>query len=89
MKSIHIIVFGTVQGVGFRHYTKEQAIALGILGTVTNLSNGNVEIYAMGKAQALKEFLVWCHNGPSTSHVVSIEYEYIENLNADSFEIIR
>ncbi|TBW82186.1 acylphosphatase, partial [Staphylococcus epidermidis] len=36
MQRKHIQVFGTVQGVGFRHHTELIAKKLGIFGTVQN-----------------------------------------------------
>ncbi len=46
MESAKIKVIGKVQGVAFRYYTKIQADKLNIKGTVQNLSDGSVLIYA-------------------------------------------
>jgi len=88
-KAVHIIVSGVVQGVGFRFYTKEKADTLSVFGTVTNLPNGNVEIYAQAEKDPLNAFLIWCHDGPSSSRVDTLEYEFIESLDANDFSIIR
>lgn len=46
MKNYKIIVFGTVQGVGFRYTTKAIADNMGIKGIVRNQSDGTVYIEA-------------------------------------------
>ena len=50
MKNYKIIVFGTVQGVGFRYTTKAIADNMGIKGIVRNQSDGTVYIEAQGNS---------------------------------------
>lgn len=54
---MHAIVKGQVQGVGFRATTRYYATGLGVTGTVRNLVNGGVEIYAHGSKQKLEELM--------------------------------
>jgi len=84
-----INVTGVVQGVGFRFFTKQKADQIGVNGTVQNLSDGSVEIYAEGNDSAMHEFLSWCHNGPPSSTVEKLEYTSTKNQNAAQFRIIR
>lgn len=60
-----IVVLGKVQGVFFRASTAESAKAFGINGTVRNVDDGSVEIEAEGEAEAMDNFIEWCHKGPS------------------------
>ncbi|HJB62075.1 MAG TPA: acylphosphatase, partial [Candidatus Microbacterium pullistercoris] len=53
MKRVHIIVTGTVQGVGFRYSTKAEAEQLGVTGWVRNVGSDRVEIEAQGDADAV------------------------------------
>ena len=46
MKAYSINVFGKVQGVGFRYYTKLKAEELEVCGTVENRPDGSVLIFA-------------------------------------------
>ncbi|GMO46300.1 MAG: acylphosphatase [Termitinemataceae bacterium] len=62
-------VFGVVQGVGFRYYTKDEASSLNISGWVRNNDDGTVEVHAEGAEQNLKMFLKWLQNGPSHARV--------------------
>jgi acylphosphatase len=54
---IHATIKGHVQGVGFRVTARHEAIRLGIVGTVRNLADGSVELYALGKREAVQELL--------------------------------
>ena len=47
MKTLHIKVFGVVQGVGFRPCVSVVALALGVKGSVAN-KGSYVEVFAQG-----------------------------------------
>ena len=55
---LRAIVKGRVQRVGFRAKAKRLADTLHLTGTVRNLSDGSVEIYAQGKKENLDGFLI-------------------------------
>ena len=48
MTSVHVLVRGRVQGVGFRSGTQRRASQLGLVGWVRNLPDDTVEIHAEG-----------------------------------------
>jgi len=75
MKSIHIQVYGRVQGVGFRYFTYTKAVELGIVGWVRNLGDGSVEIRANGDERILEQFLAIVKVGPSYGEVTHIVAE--------------
>lgn len=50
-------VHGHVQGVGFRWWTKSQALELGLTGSATNLTDGRVYVVAEGERAACAELL--------------------------------
>ncbi len=75
LKTVHIIVQGTVQGVGFRYYTRQLASGLELSGFVKNLSNGDVEILAEGDKQSLQDLI----NDLQTKDMA----EYIANLQVE------
>ncbi len=66
---IHAIVSGLVQGVGFRPTVNRIALELGLKGTVKNLSDGTVEIWAEGSQEALdnlvKRIMIEPSSGPA------------------------
>jgi acylphosphatase len=50
-------VAGSVQGVGFRWWTRSRALELGLVGTATNLPDGRVEVVAEGSRQGCERLL--------------------------------
>ncbi len=50
---VKIIFIGNVQGVGFRYRAQEFALELNLTGTVRNLIDGSVELYAQGPQSAI------------------------------------
>ncbi|RDU72945.1 hypothetical protein CQA66_03445 [Helicobacter aurati] len=82
MKHYKITAKGSVQGVGYRKFTKMQADKRHYLGTVENLANGNVEIWiALPDYSHLGEFLelLWAGNGRMQTH--GFEVEIIQEVN--------
>jgi acylphosphatase len=51
------VVAGRVQGVGFRWWTRARAYELDLRGTVRNLSDGRVEIIAVGPEERCRRLL--------------------------------
>ena len=64
-----LLVAGRVQGVGFRHFTKEKAELKQIRGFVRNLADGRVEVVGVGKRPALEDFIKELESGPPASKV--------------------
>ncbi len=76
-------ITGRVQGVGFRHYTQVKATELGLTGTVRNLTDGSVSIEAYGDSDQVKSLINWCQSGPSSSHVISFSFQFIDYKSLD------
>lgn len=77
MESVHMIINGRVQGVGFRFSAQQKAKEFGIKGWVRNRKNGSVEIEAEGKERNLQSFIEAIKHGPSP-------YAKINKVNIDS-----
>lgn len=73
---LHAVVKGQVQGVGFRATVRQHATQLGLKGTVCNLSDGGVEIYAQGSQEQLKKLVGNLKQDASPASVESISTEY-------------
>ena len=88
MKKIKAIVSGKVQGVGFRMYTRSQARELGVWGYVRNLSNGDVEIIAVGKVEAVNSLIEWAKSGSPSAVVNNLKVDAIADVEEfEGFEI--
>ena len=84
-----ITVVGKVQGVYFRASAQEKAIALGLLGEVRNLADGNVELIACGSSDGVQQLIDWCHVGPPRAEVEQVFVEDMDARGFDSFRITR
>lgn len=67
------LIFGRVQGVGFRFFAEDWANQLGIRGYAKNLWDGNVEVYAIGDPAALEEFKRRLAQGPRSARVTNLQ----------------
>lgn len=77
-KIFRAIVHGRVQNVLYRDFAQRKARALELTGTVQNLRDGTVEIYAQGDEKRLKEFLEQLKRGSFFSKVESIDVVWQE-----------
>jgi acylphosphatase len=71
-EELHAVVHGRVQGIGFRYFVVEHALALGLRGFARNLSNGDVEVLAQGPRSALERLLLLLRQGPSPAYVTEV-----------------
>jgi len=87
-----IRVFGKVQGVAFRYYTKLKADELGLVGTTENLGDGSVVIMVQGSKEEMDLFMTWCHEGSPASEVKKVNMEDLsgsESQEYKEFSILR
>lgn len=84
MESIHLEVRGRVQGVGFRWYVVELARDLELAGWIRNKPDGNVELAAAGKQDALAKLEAAVTVGPPGARVEEIRR--LDVLAGDSLQ---
>jgi acylphosphatase len=72
-RTVRVRIAGRVQGVGFRYWTEEAALELGLHGWVRNRRDGSVEALFSGAADEVAEMLRRCHDGPRAAQVTSVE----------------
>ena len=89
MKTIRIKVEGRVQGVFFRQSAQEQAINLGIKGTVKNCDDDSVELIATGTKEQLDKLVQWCREGPPQADVTNVTTQELSLQQFNHFSIIR
>ena len=89
MKRIHIIVTGTVTGVGFRWWLKMEAEKRNIHGFVKNRTEDEVEALLLGHEKDVEDVVKLCRKGPASSKVESIKIEdYQQEYFKKSFDIL-
>jgi acylphosphatase len=69
----HVLIKGTVQGVGFRYWTRRAATARGLEGWVRNRRDGSVEAVFAGPEQAVVEMIALCRRGPNAARVDHVD----------------
>ena len=89
MKRIHIIVTGTVTGVGFRWWLKMEAEKRNIHGFVKNRTEDEVEALLLGQKKDVEDVVRLCRKGPTSSKVKGIKIEdYQQEYFKKSFDIL-
>jgi acylphosphatase len=83
------LIEGEVQGVGYRHFARREALRHGLLGWVRNLADGRVEALADGGGADLDQFEAALRRGPTMATVTNVQSnESSDELNLPtSFEI--
>ncbi len=77
LASLSAIVHGRVQGVFFRAFVHQHAIALGLTGYVRNLPGGRaIEVRAEGERVKLEELLQHLKSGPPGARVEGVEVDW-------------
>ena len=88
-KNIAIVVTGQVQKVQFRKSAQEQAVRLGITGTVQNVGTDAVHMEASGAPEQIDLFVEWCRKGPENAKVEHVEVKKISQRNFTGFTVVR
>jgi len=82
----HILVYGIVQGVGYRAFVKKIADFLKLSGSVKNLADGSVEICVEGPENLISLFLnrinITLLGGPDVFKI-ECQYNYVGNACMD------
>jgi acylphosphatase len=68
-----VLVHGRVQGVGFRAWVAETAVARGLAGWVRNRRDGSVEAVFVGPVDVVSAMIESCGQGPLIARVTSVE----------------
>ena len=71
--TVRFVVFGRVQGVGFRWFVARHARALGFHGHARNLPDGSVEVVVTGHDEALPELERLLREGPANASVERLD----------------
>jgi len=70
-----VTIRGRVQGVGFRYWVEDQAMARDLEGWVRNRRDGSVEALFAGPADVVSEMIAVCRRGPPSARVEAVQEE--------------
>jgi len=74
-KAVKFVISGTVQGVFFRQFCKEQADKLELRGYVRNLESGEVEVLVEGDKNNIEEMYKILKKGPPHAQIRDLKPE--------------
>src|SRR5512135_1790703 len=77
-QELHAYVNGWVQGVGYRYFVVNNALALSLRGYVRNVSDGSVEVLAQGTRRNLERLLTLLQRGPAAADVHEVRAHWGE-----------
>lgn len=81
-------ITGRVQGVGFRHFTRQTARRLDLSGWVRNEPDGSVRLEAEGPPDDVERLIEAVHEGPPTARVDQVDTDPREPTgSAEDFRV--
>jgi acylphosphatase len=87
MKFIDVTVSGRVQAVGFRAFTRRNAVMLGVRGYVENLDDGRVHAIFEGDDYQVEKLLEIIRQGPRMSQVRDVRVKPVERAGYGGFDV--
>ncbi len=88
-KSIRLYINGTVQGVFFRRFIKENAEKIGVNGFTRNLEDGRVEVFIEGNVDDVKKMIEICKTGPKHAQIRNVEMKVERYQGLKNFKVLH
>lgn len=88
-KSVRLYIHGTVQGVFFRGFVKENAERHNVKGFVRNLEDGRVEVFLEGDAGDVNKAMEIIKKGPKHAQIKRVEVRKENFQDFKSFKVLH
>ena len=88
-KSVRIYVEGTVQGIFFRGFIKENAERHNVKGFVRNLEDGRVELFLEGNEDDVNKMIELCRKGPKHSDIKNVQVKDEKFQDFKTFKMLH
>ena len=85
MRSVRLVISGRVQAVGYRAWTIDMAVRLGVRGWVRNRTDRTVEALAIGDDDAVAAMIEACRQGPPAARVTEVAVSEVEDDGSRGF----
>ncbi|MGX1309402.1 acylphosphatase [Amorphus suaedae] len=86
-RSVHVVIAGMLQGVGYRSWLAQIADSYELGGWVRDRMTGEIEAVFSGPSEVVAEMIAECRKGPPGSNVTSVSVqEYSHTINTP-FEV--
>lgn len=88
-KSVRLYIEGTVQGVFFRGFVKENAEKYDVKGFVRNLEDGRIEVFLEGNVDEVNKMIELCKQGPKHAQIRNVEIKPENFQGFKTFKILH
>ncbi len=88
-KAIRLYITGSVQGIFFRQFIKDNAEKNKVKGFVRNLEDGRIEIFLEGNGEDVDAMISICKRGPQHSQIRTVEEKEERFQDFREFKILR
>ena len=88
-KSVRLYIQGSVQGIFFRNFVKENAEKSDVRGFVRNLEDGRVEVFIEGDQDKVEKMIEICKKGPRHSQIRNVEVKEEKFQGLKEFKILH
>lgn len=88
-KSVRVYIEGTVQGVFFRAFVKENAERLNVKGFIRNLEDGRIEVFLEGATDDVNKMIELCRTGPKHSDIKNVDVKPERFQDFKTFKILH
>jgi acylphosphatase len=77
--TLHLVIYGQVQGVFYRDSMKREAEMRLVAGWVRNRLDGTVEAVLHGESSAVNAVLLWARRGPEQARVKHVSVNPVDS----------
>lgn len=88
-KAVRLYIEGSVQGVFFRQFVKENAERYNVKGFVRNLEDGRVEVFVEGDIENVNKLIELCQKGPKHSQIRKVEIKDEKFQGFNEFKLLH
>ena len=82
-------ITGTVQGIFFRAFIKENAERNNVKGFVRNLEDGRIEVFIEGDANDVNKMIELCKKGPKHAQIRNVEEKEERFQDMKGFKVLH
>lgn len=88
-KAVRLYITGTVQGIFFRQFIKDNAERYNLRGFVRNLEDGRIEVFIEGDIENVDKMTEVCRKGPKHSQIKKVDIKEEKFQEFKEFKILH
>jgi acylphosphatase len=88
-KAVRLYITGTVQGIFFRQFVKDNAERYNLRGFVRNLEDKRVEVFIEGDIESVNKMIEVCKKGPKHSQIKKVDVKEEKIQDFKEFKVLH